>query len=358
MFSLQDLALSNLTPFDAEQIRRIAEQLPLMAELTGADVFIDCFTTDGRAVVVAQERPQSAASAYRKDIVGEYALAENEPAVFHVHDMGAPMRDLKAITQENHTVRQDVIPILNPENRCIAVLIQEKDISSDLLQEKKFQSLASSYEAEDRSLRADDGDYEDMTLREVHHRVKNNLQLVASILNLQSRRCADEFTKKILQENVGRVLSIAAIHDILTKSGSNFREIDSLALLEQLRKNLAVFIPEGKKITIQVSGEHAMLSSSTASAVALVVNELVTNALEHAFEDRGGGNISIDFFAGTLFNTITVADDGVGFDVGKRSGNTLGLNIVDATVRDRLRGQLRIHSDESGTRAAFDFKTK
>jgi len=101
-----------------------------------------------------------------------------------------------------------------------------------------------------------------------------------------------------------------------------------------------------------------MLSSSTASAVALVVNELVTNALEHAFEDRGGGNISIDFFAGTLFNTITVSDDGVGFDVGKRSGNTLGLNIVDATVRDRLRGQLRIHSDESGTRAAFDFKTK
>lgn len=346
-----------LSPADVMKLKAVSEQLPLMAELDGGDVFIDCLTTDGRMVVVAHGRPATTRSAYEKSVVGEYALPEKEPAVFHALELQAPVRDIKAITQENHTVRQSVVPLFGEGQRCIGLLIREQDISGDILQEKKFQRLAETYESEDLSLRSNRlpaGD--DTALREVHHRVKNNLQLVASILNIQARRCGDEFTGKILRENVGRVLSIAAIHDILTKNREYSHEIDSLTLLEQLRKNLQSFVPEGKSISITVTGTSALLSADIASSVSLVVNELITNALEHAFPDRETGSIAVSFCPGQLFHTVTVSDNGVGFDVSAHRTGSLGLNIVDATVRDKLHGHLTVHSGPEGTRISFDLK--
>ena len=144
--------------------------------------------------------------------------------------------------------------------------------------------------------------------------MKNNLQLVASILSLQARRCGNDFTKKILLENVGRVLSIASIHDILTQNKDGFRQIDSLVLLEQLRKHLQALTPAGKQIAIQVTGPSVPLSADAAGSVSLVVNELITNALEHAFQDRTSGQVLVRFCAGQRYHTITVSDDGCGFD--------------------------------------------
>ena len=348
-----------LTDAEIRHLEQVQSQLVLMAELTVADVFIDCITKEGKVMVVAQARPSTLGSAYAQSVVGEYAQPENEPAVFHTLQSGAPSRDIKAVTQENRVVRQDVVPVLNADGKCIAALIREQDITSDLLQEKKYRTLTQTYESEDLSLRSSEAPSQDTTaMREIHHRVKNNLQLVASILNLQSRRCNDEFTKKILQENVSRVLSIASIHDILTKNEDNFREIDSINLLEQLRKNLQSFVPDGKHIDICVTGTSAKLSADIASAVSLVVNELITNALEHAFEGRDHGTVTVSFCAGQLFHSVTVSDDGGGFDPARLRKGSLGLNIVEATVRDRLHGQLNIHSDACGSRVSFDIKTE
>lgn len=351
------LEKTSLSPADIQQLEDVGRQLPLMAELTGADVFIDCVTRDGQVVVAAHAQPTSG-STYQKSVAGEVVLPQKEPAVFQALKIQAPARDIKAITQENHTVRQDVVPIFNSAQGCIGLLIRELDISDDVLQEKKYQSLARTYERADSTLRSSQTNADTTTLREVHHRVKNNLQLVASILNIQARRCGNDFTKKILQENVSRVLSIAAIHDILTQNRDGFHQIDSLTLLEQLRKNLQSFVPVGKSITIQVSGSSVMLSPDTASSVSLVVNELITNALEHAFEDRDSGTIQVAFLAGSLFHTVTVADNGSGFDVTAPRTGSLGLNIVDATVRDRLRGHMTVYSGANGTRISFDFKTE
>lgn len=348
---------TTLSAADIAQLEAIEAQLSLMAELGGADVFIDCMTPSGEIFVAAQAASSTVSSSYENNVVGHSVLPEKEPAVFRAWQLKTPVRDIKAVTQEGRTVRQNAVPILNPDGACIAVLIREKDISTTLLQEKKFQSLAQAHEEEDLSLRSSQATESDTLLREVHHRVKNNLQLVASILRLQSRRCEDAYTKKILQENVSRVWSIAAIHDILTKNQGDFSRIDSSALLEQLRQNLQLFIPVDKSIIISVTGGSASLTADTASSVALVVNELVTNALEHAFPDRKAGTITVSFAPGTLFHTVTVADDGQGFDI-SAPRKSLGLNIVEATVRDRLRGKLIIHSDNSGTRAAFDFKNE
>lgn len=350
---------TDLTDGEIARLEELARQLPLMAELTGADVFIDCVTRDGRALVVAQGSPSTVGSSYARSVVGQYALPEREPAVFHAYQLAAPVRDIKAITQEDRTVCQDVVPVLGETGRCIGLLIRETDISDDLLQEKKFQHLAQTYQTEDRSLRAGSGpDQDTAALREVHHRVKNNLQLVASILNLQARRCRQEETKKILLENVGRVLSISAIHDILTKNAEGSRRIDSLALLEQLRRNLQTLVPAERPVAITVTGDPVPLPADTAGSVALVVNELVTNALEHAFPQGTAGQVSISFCAGQLFHTVTVADNGVGFDVTAPRTGSLGLAIVEATVRDKLRGQLHIQSGPAGTRSSFSIKTE
>jgi two-component sensor histidine kinase len=308
--------------------------------------------------VAAQAGQADEGSAYREKVVGQWVLPQREPAVFHAIRLMAPVRDLKAITQEDRVVRQNAVPIRGEGGRCIGVLIRERDISRDLLQEKKFQSLARSYEQEDLSLRSPQPLRDDAALREIHHRVKNNLQLVASILNLQARRAPDPACRRLLGENVGRVLSIAAIHDILTQNKACSTRVESRDLLERLRANLLPFIPESQQIGISVTGDSVSLSPDTASAVALVVNELITNALEHAFEGRPEGQITVSLCAGELYHTVTVSDDGAGFDPGGVAKGSFGLRIVQATVQDRLHGRLTIRSDGAGSQVSFDFKNE
>lgn len=348
---------TDLLSTDIEHLETLAGLLPMIADLTGTDIFIDCPTVSGEVVVVSHARPSWKVGAYSGNVVGQYALCTNEPAVFEALRTNTQIRDIKAVTQENRSVKQDVVPISGESGECIAVLIRETDITETLVQEKKYRQLSKCYESMDVSLRTPDSSEYDVRLREVHHRIKNNLQIIASILNLQARGCEDDYTKNILQENVGRVLTIASIHDILTKEGVA-QNIDCLALMNSLKQNLSSFVPFGKSIAITVEGDSMIISAETASSVALVVNELITNALQHAFADRERGEIKISLIAGKLINSILVSDNGCGYVPSACPGSSFGLKIVESTVRDKLRGHLRINSDSSGTRVSFDFKTE
>ena len=199
---LRELCRQN-TDLTGEEIRRLellADQLPLIAELTAADVFIDCPCAD-RAIVVAHARPAGHPSAYTASVVGQFALPEDEPAVFQALKTGLAVCDLKAVTQEGRAVRQNAAPVRGEGGGVIGVLIRERDISADILQEKKYETLARSYEGHNQvaALAARLDNPQQAAMREVHHRIKNNLQLVASILSMQSRKCADLSTKRILQ---------------------------------------------------------------------------------------------------------------------------------------------------------------
>lgn len=356
--TLREICLqeTNLSCDDIEILESLEKQLPMIADLTGTDIFIDCPAGTGKAVVAAHACPSWKVGAYSENIVGQYAFCENEPAVFEALRANTQIRDIKAVTQEMRSVKQDVVPIAGREGVCVAVLIRETDITDTLTQEKKFQQLSRSYESMDASVRDPlQGEY-DVRLREVHHRIKNNLQIIASILNLQARGCKDDYTKGILQENVGRVLTIASIHDMLTKQDIT-QSIDCLTLMQRLRQNLSSFVPLGKKIAITVGGDSMVISADTASSVALVANELITNALQHAFDDRDSGEVKITLIAGKLINTVVITDNGHGYTPSECSGGSFGLKIVESTVRDKLRGHLRISSDSTGTRVSFDFKT-
>ena len=120
------------TALDSDQVdllEGVAASLQYMADLTGADVFIDCLDRAGEtAVVVAHARPSGIVSAYQRSVLGQAALREKEPAVYHAFRSGMVVRDLKAVTQEDQTVRQDAAPIRDRGGKVIAVLIREKDV--------------------------------------------------------------------------------------------------------------------------------------------------------------------------------------------------------------------------------------
>lgn len=127
-----------LAPSDIDMLEKVQANMCFIADLTGADVFIDCMDQAGEtAIVVAQAKPSSASSNYAQIVLGQQALPKNEPAVYHAFSSGMAIRDIKAITQENRIVKQDVLPIQNQQGCIIAVLIREKDISRSILREKK-----------------------------------------------------------------------------------------------------------------------------------------------------------------------------------------------------------------------------
>ena len=348
-------AIPELSEEDAAILLRVGSQMQYMADLSNTDIFLDCPIGEGKSLVVAHAQPASGTTAYERDVTGEIATAEKEPAVFTAIAEGMPICDIKAETQEGRPVRQNVCPVKSEDGRVLGVLIREKDISEELIRTEKYEQLAKRFAQDDPMLRSDDlnGSIE---LREVHHRIKNNLQLVASILNLQARTVSDEEMRDILKENVGRVQSIASIHDILTHSSEDMKAVDSLVLMERLRSNLTALMPAGRSIAITVEGDSFLLPPDTASSVALVTTELVTNAYRHAFPEKKSGNVTITVCQGSLIHTIIVSDDGCGFDPAKAREGSIGLSIVKATVQDKLKGKLRIVSSPEGTKVSFDFK--
>lgn len=351
---------TNLDDDAIELLERVAFTLQYTADLTGTDLFIDCMDCRSHtAVVVAHARPSRELSAYDSTVLGQTALPQNEPAVYHSLRTGMVVRDLKAVTQENKAVRQDVAPIKDEDGTVIGVLIREKDISHTLNSEKKYRELARERESvTDRVLglaAPQDGDSHAVAMQEVHHRVKNNLQLVASILSIQARQTADPQIKRVFEENKSRVLSIAAIHDILTTSDS-FDEVSLKPLFEKLRRNLQSMAGQGQELTVAVCGDDMTVSADKAVSIAMVVNELLTNAIQHAFQGRGNGRITVTILRGLQNSTITVEDDGNGFSTEADREESLGLQIITLTVRDKLGGKLQVQSGAQGTKAMFDFR--
>jgi len=177
--------------------------------------------------------------------------------------------------------------------------------------------------------------------QEIHHRVKNNLQAVASLLRLQAR-AEHVDARKALQDSVNRVLAIAAVHEVLTEHRED--DVDLGELVDRLRAMLVQGIGAGKDVTAQL--QAVSLAGHQATAVALVFTELFQNALEH-----GGSHVSIALEQRDGEVALTIADDGPGI---QGNGSGTGLSIVGALVKDELQGALELH-DEGGLRAEVVF---
>lgn len=460
---------TDLSGEEINKLENLNEFLTVIADLVNADIFIDCLTRDSNiAVVVSEAKPINSLSMYKQSVIGKLALRENEPAVLRTLQIGMKTRDLKAITQENKMVNQNVVPIKNDFGKVIAVLIMEQDITSDVNHNNNMEILSETteqlaqtllnlrdgekensitYYLDDAMIMFDENGiatyanpvaemlykklgYKDeivgmkfenlvldginfsrvihssghgageieigklslrikyavtrsrentvgvimlikditevkekekelilksVAIREIHHRVKNNLQTIASLLRLQSRRIENNQAKKLFNQSISRILSIAVTHEILARNGVD--DVDIKTILNKI-KNSAVScdIETNKNITVEILGDSFMVNSDKATSIALVVNELLENSIHHGFCNQNDGHIEVIIQKGIMYSSISVIDNGQGIDVEKIGKESLGLNIVTGLVKDKLNGSIKIESSNQGTKVVFDFE--
>jgi two-component sensor histidine kinase len=194
----------------------------------------------------------------------------------------------------------------------------------------------------------------DATIREIHHRVKNNLQTVAALLRLQARRIDVPEGRAALEEAVRRVGSIAIVHETLSQAYDENVDFDDVA--DRLRLMVAEVSSRGAQVVSERVGTFGSLPAEIATPLAMVLTEVLQNAVEHGFGDEEGKiTVSAQRLVGRLH--VTIEDDGQGlpeeFDL---DGSTsLGLSIVRTLVESELGGVLEMGPGPSGgTRVALD----
>ena len=177
----------------------------------------------------------------------------------------------------------------------------------------------------------------DATIREIHHRVKNNLQTVSSLLRIQSRQSSSEEVKESLQQAQRRVSAIAVVHDVLSEG------VDQEVPFDQIFKRILQLIPETTSsyhntINSEFEGSFGELSAERSTTLALVLTEIVANAVEHGIGERSG-TIAVLAERDPKTLRIEVVDDGAGLPEGK-VGSGLGTQIVRTLVESELRGKI------------------
>lgn len=185
----------------------------------------------------------------------------------------------------------------------------------------------------------------DLLLGEIHHRVKNNLQVVHSLLSLQSSMINDGAVRGMLTDSQNRIQSMALIHQTLYQS-NNFARVYFADFLEALVPTLVnSYREENKHIHVNIDAGSVYLSMNSAIPCGLLINELITNAFKHAFIDRTHGEISVSLVVvseGWL--GLTVSDNGIGLmdEIDVSNTETLGLRLV-SLLSQQLEGELSIH---------------
>ncbi|SDX93999.1 sensor histidine kinase [Salimicrobium album] len=449
-----------LSDQDIEKIIEVSRTMQLHADLSKANVFIDCaHAKENHAVVVAEASPRTAPSIYEKRVVGNMAYQTFEPAVIYCLKTGNTMTSNRAITQEQKKVEQSVVPIRNEKETVIGVLIMEKDISDRENVQQELEALSRTTEKLSGLLLGDEENYplvpdlmeealfflgkegeitysnpaavnlvheltgehceygarlvgylpeiesivnadeellvkeletkgkifkakkirlphqqkyngmflilrdltdlrekekelviQSVAIQEIHHRVKNNLQTVASLLRLQMRRGIPEESKVHFVESLNRILSIASVYEVIL-SNSSIDEVDIYDLSKRIGEMLVY--TSGHKVNISYEGDSMTVESGQAVSVALIINELVQNCLNYAFEGRNHGKISISFEQNGHEREVVVQDNGIGYK--ETDKPSLGLEIVRRMAEHDLSGSFTIKGDQEGTRARLSF---
>jgi two-component sensor histidine kinase len=476
-----------LSEVEIQILQRIERNLPILADISRADMLIYCQLAEGEAVVVAQAGPHSVPPIYDESLLGQVIAAPQKPAVLDTLDTGSSTRGAQGPRVEGAPVVQEAQPIYGEDDNVIAAVSIEKtmieherhrhrpirfrralerlqgmvlqneidgldvvspfheqdgillidrrrrihyasDIATNLfrrlrymdtLEKKELSTINTGddrfveraleemrcleEEAEEgnrvwirkavpifsqtdvqplsrRLLRLPKPQKRDVTgvlllihdatearrvekeariraamIQEIHHRVKNNLQTIASLLRLQSRRAGSEEIDHVLQDSVSRILSVAAVHEFLSEHESRVINVKDVTrrILDQMRMG-AVTAEEG--IRFKLRGPNVYLPTQQATACALIINELLQNAVEHGFSSSQGGEVLVELQDGADEVTLRIGNSGNGlpngFDLERDSH--LGLTIVQTLVNDDLKGRFEL-KDGDGVQALVTF---
>jgi two-component sensor histidine kinase len=183
----------------------------------------------------------------------------------------------------------------------------------------------------------------EVLLKEIHHRVKNNLQVISSLLGLQSRKIKDKAALNAINEGRSRVQSMSLIHQNLYKK-NNLTGIEIKKYLEQLCNNLfATYNISNEQISLETNIENIILDVDSIVPIGLILNELITNALKHAFPNNRPGIINIDISKNNEGLIMSVSDNGVGMksDDPFTGSDSFGYHLIKAFQR-KLNADLEI----------------
>ena len=236
----------------------------------------------------------------------------------------------------NRTLEYQKIAIFSGK-ACSALILRDVTEEQKLKEELSFQKIA---------------------LREQRHRMKNNLQMIANLTRGRGYEISDlETAQMTLIDTANRLLSITtALDGMVQVSGER---VSLLQVLEQIRTyTLQTLLTPAKDVSIRVRGKDLKVSVNSATSIALVVNELVQNALKHAFPAGARGTVEIELRNEGALGKISVTDNGVGVQKTASHPGSSGLELASSIVREKLIGEWNFESSELGTRVTFDFLEK
>jgi two-component sensor histidine kinase len=194
-------------------------------------------------------------------------------------------------------------------------------------------------------------------IQEMHHRVKNNLQQVASLLRLQMHYVGQRSVEQVLTESLNRILAIASVHELLAREDLDIISVKKVAeqIIQATQQGI---LAPNKHILMKIEGVDILLPSAQATSVALILNELVQNAVEHGFgEGMDDGDILISLAEDTKTIALEVSNDGTplpaDFDI--RKTDSLGLQIVESLVRGDLQGRFTLTNEGDRTVSSVVF---
>ncbi|MEG0764877.1 MAG: histidine kinase N-terminal domain-containing protein, partial [Pseudoflavonifractor sp.] len=222
---------------------------------------------------------------YVRDIMG--MAAEN----IRLGRLDEPLNELRETSIVNHQLRYQRVRLTDGPARTALII-------RDLTELRKGEATVAEQE---------------VAMRELRHRMKNNLQMLASLLRLRSRHVTDAMeAQTVLLDTAGRLIALTATLDGVVQTGTG--KVELLGVLERLRTHtLQTFLSPAQAVSIRVEGDEMTLSAETATSVALVVNELLQNALKYAFPAGAAGTVTIAVRREQPFCRVSVSDDGVGF---------------------------------------------
>lgn len=254
----------------------------------------------------------------------EYFLPDRD-----ANDRGIKQREAMV---SSHYLRYTTIPINSDSIKLIMII----DDITDLREEEKK------------------ADAQITAMKEQRHRLKNSLILLSGMLNCQEQYAAELDASSVLHDTSGRLNALAATLEEIVHISEKTASLKYV--LEKVRANiLQSSMSTTQPVSIRIVAGDITISSAFASPIALVVNELLQNAILHAFPSGRKGMITLTAEKGILSTKISVIDDGVGFDVDMDRKNGTGLDIVQTIVKEKLNGELTIQSTKNGTTASFDF---
>ncbi|HEX8223451.1 MAG TPA: histidine kinase dimerization/phosphoacceptor domain -containing protein [Allosphingosinicella sp.] len=194
----------------------------------------------------------------------------------------------------------------------------------------------------------------DILVQEVHHRVKNTIQMTSALLHLQERGLASSEARAALKEAQSRLLVLANVHEALVQpaAGSDASSVDMAALVETLVSSLRESAPPSSGIRLGTACDAMMLPASEAVPLGLIVNEAVTNSLKHAFHGRDSGEVVVELRAGETCS-LEIRDDGIGFAKAARDGS-LGMRLIQSLSR-QLKAKVAV-SGEGGASVRLEWK--